>query len=297
MINNETGQTFFVGEYDSKKESMTVTSGLQTIEHGNAYRWAAIGNNGPDVDATSRLLTVAYIAVPSAPTFLSLVRSLSWDAKTSQLVSYPVVEYEKLRSATLFAGRNLSIESGRNETLPVPASAGGALDLQASFELTDVLRGFGVSVRSGDVSVRVDVVQKSSAGFKATVTFLPNAPPPPPPDATGHLGSEMPPLMSKTVSVQVLVGETLDIRVIVDRPVVEIFINQGRAAFVAGALKPFSADRLEVSLFNAGPPVPATVEAHEMGCGWAQSRPEPRPPAIKADDEAAFDLLVPQCNE
>jgi hypothetical protein len=32
--------------------------------------------------------------------------------------------------------------------------------------------------------------------------------------------------------VQLLAGETLDIRVLVDRPIVEIYVQQGRAAFV-----------------------------------------------------------------
>ena len=34
-------------------------------------------------------------------------------------------------------------------------------------------------------------------------------------------------------TIKVLTGETIDIRVLVDRPIVEIFVNNGRAGHVA----------------------------------------------------------------
>lgn len=95
------------------------------------------------------------------------------------------------------------------------------------------------------------------AGVK--VTGACNLPPPPP----------------IAFNVTVLHGETLDARLLVDRPIVEVFVNGGRGAFVAAAN--FSLDRATAHLVNRGVhPVAATVSAHGMGCGWSAELPVPR---------------------
>ena len=83
-------------------------------------------------------------------------------------------------------------------------------------------------------------------------------------------------------TLKVLTGETLDIRVLVDRPVVEIFVNKGRAAFVS-ADNSFHENHTKVALFNSGKaPVTANVSAFGMGCGWTKTKPTPKPPARDA---------------
>jgi hypothetical protein len=60
---------------------------------------------------------------------------------------------------------------------------------------------------------------------------------------------QSPPTTNATV--QLLAGETLDIRVLVDRPIVEIYVQQGRAAFVVSQppnASSFSSDRRSSSV-------------------------------------------------
>ena len=91
------------------------------------------------------------------------------------------------------------------------------------------------------------------------------APPPPPSSATATIG--------------VMDGETLDVRMLVDRPVVEIFVNRGRAAYVA-ADGGFVSNRTTVALFNSGKVAVTAlnVSAYGMECGWTKTKPTPKPP-------------------
>ena len=77
-------------------------------------------------------------------------------------------------------------------------------------------------------------------------------------------------------TVPVLAGETFDVRVLVDRPIVEMFVQKGRAAFVSADAN-FTVDQTEVAVFNNGSKAIAAtnVSAYEMGCGWATSKPVP----------------------
>ena len=77
-------------------------------------------------------------------------------------------------------------------------------------------------------------------------------------------------------TVVLLPGETLDVRVLVDKPVVEFFVNRGRAAYVA-CDKFYSPDNSSVHVFNGGS-VPVTVSnasVYGVGCGWTLTKPLP----------------------
>eukprot|EP01052_Picozoa_sp_SAG31_P047410 SAG31_NODE_9480_length_1270_cov_1.712212_3_plen_140_part_01 len=139
---------------------MTVTSPLQLIDSSPAYHWAASGNDGPDPDAdTGRLLTAAWIGVRGAPSIISLIRSMSYDAKTKQLVTYPVEEYEKLRNETFAVDKAYwPLAANSTAPLPVPPNKGGAADILISFNLSAGQAHFGLSVRSGDVMAEVTSV-------------------------------------------------------------------------------------------------------------------------------------------
>ena len=79
-------------------------------------------------------------------------------------------------------------------------------------------------------------------------------------------------------SVQLLEHESLDVRILVDRPVAEVWVRGGRGAFVAASN--FSADHASVHLFNNGATaVDARVNAAGMACGWAAELPPPHPKA------------------
>ena len=75
---------------------------------------------------------------------------------------------------------------------------------------------------------------------------------------------------------KVLSGETLDVRVLLDRALVETFLQGGRVAFVDASMR-FSLDSTSVYLFNHGAaPVSANVSAHQMACGWTSELPTPK---------------------
>jgi hypothetical protein len=64
------------------------------------------------------------------------------------------------------------------------------------------------------------------------------------------------------------------VRVYVDRPVVEIFINGGRAAFTHAAAD-FALNSTAVRVFNDGKTAvtASNVSVHGMGCGWTAMAP------------------------
>ena len=107
---------------------------------------------------------------------ISLIRDMSYDPKTKQLVTYPVVEYTKLRNVTFLKEKSLGvIAAGSSKPLSaIPSSAGGAVDLLVSFDLADTegASTFGVSVRSGAVKIEIDAVSKTPSGFNVSVNFF-----------------------------------------------------------------------------------------------------------------------------
>jgi len=72
-----------------------------------------------------------------------------------------------------------------------------------------------------------------------------------------------------TVAFTVKKGETLDIRVLVDRPIIEAFVQGGRAAFTYGDTK-FDSANAGSAVFNTGTTAVAVVNAtgYGMECGW-----------------------------
>ena len=77
-----------------------------------------------------------------------------------------------------------------------------------------------------------------------------------------------------TATVVVLPSERLTARILVDRPLVDVFVQGGRGAFVAASN--FSKELSSVHLVNEGAvAVQATASAWGMGCGWAAQLPPP----------------------
>ena len=93
-------------------------------------------------------------------------------------------------------------------------------------------------------------------------------------------------------SVKVLAGEPLSLRLLVDRPIIEVFAQGGRGALVA-ADQIFSLENTSVHLYNTGTRgVPVTASLYGMGCGWVDHLPTPKS-AAKTDDEAFSDEPEP----
>ena len=83
------------------------------------------------------------------------------------------------------------------------------MDITASFVPTTAVSDFGVSVLSGAVNLTVDRVDRLESGFAVSVHV--EAPP-----WVNH------PTPAMNTTIKVAAGETVDLRVFVDRMIVEV---------------------------------------------------------------------------
>ena len=287
---------FVLGTYDSKTEVMTVTSNEHTDvpslgiwSQKMAYHWGAAGREVPDTDPdtdSGRLFTFAWIAshLPGniSPSTMSLIRELKYDAAVG-MTSFPVEEYAtKLRNVTVIDEKSSTLASGANRTLALPHGAGGMLDLLVSFKVnSSSMGGFGVAVgappgTTACAALIVTVQSISSADAagtrNVTIVFSPD----------GSTVVRLTPtnqtyIAAKTVPV--LAGESLDLRILIDRPVVEAFVNGGRTSYVTADVA-YSDANSSVHMFAGASSVAIeSVEAHTVGCGWSTTLPLPKPRA------------------
>ena len=284
LINNGKGDSFLLGTYDATREVMVVTSLPQRLDcaTGDNFNWVTTGPNGPDPAIDSgRLLIVAWVYGPPAPSSMSLIRDISYDAAARQLVSFPVPEYTLLRTHAVMQHQNLGVVGpGVLKTLPLPAGVGGSADILLSFELRDAVTaadGFGLAVRAPSrayagaaaVTMTVNHVGASDADGNRNVSMSFVTPDP----KADHDSNA-------NATVLLLRGEALDVRVLIDKSVVEFFVMGGRAAYVACDVF-YSLANSSVHIFNAGtaPVTVSNVSAYQMGCGWAHTKPLPAEPS------------------
>eukprot|EP00041_Stephanoeca_diplocostata_P017920 m.370352 g.370352 ORF g.370352 m.370352 type:complete len:629 (+) comp20858_c0_seq34:199-2085(+) len=268
MVNAIEGQAFWVGTYDETTEYFTITGdAMQYIDigggggafSGGSAHWAATSNSFANKPRGSdnRLLWVAWVS--NNPNVLSLIREVSFDAAVNHLVSRPVAEYDSLHNATFVRpGTAVSLEPGSTKQMPIDESAGGALDVSVSFDVhslspTTGLSRFGVAVRAPASGVEgaaqnvhfvvspVNPDGSRNVTVNGTINMIPNKGAPYP----CHRNQ------CPSRSTRVLRGETLDVRILVDRSVVEVFVMGGRIAWVhADPL--FNETKTAVHLYNDG---------------------------------------------
>ena len=220
------------------------------------------------------------------------MREVEWDPRVHALVSRPVAEYQKLHNATYVDGETLTLTPGNITTLPVPSGgAGGAIDVMVSFDMasfaaTTAPSHFGVAVRASPTDVdgagqKVEFfLGQADADGARTLTVSgrrgsarpPKHPPPPPPKPF--------PAVNAT---KIFPGETLDVRVLVDRMIVEVFVMGGRLSWTHSDVKnvpgeyAFDVSNTSVHLFNRDAEHSVTVSnvsVYGMACGWRVDLPE-----------------------
>ena len=280
LINSGKGDEYLLGNYDETREVFVADQSHPTqrldCTTGDNFMWVTTGPNGPDpATDPGRLLIVAWVYGPPAPSTMSLIREISWDAAARQLKSFPVPELAKLRTKAIMQNVSLGdVHTGALKTLPLGAGVGGSADVELSFVVADTTAaGFGVAVRAppaeyagvAAVTMTVDRVGAPDAAGSRNVS-LSFVTPDPKADHDSNANA----------TVLVLRGEALTVRVLIDKSVVEFFVMGGRAAYVA-CDEFYSPDNSSVHVFNTGPvPVAVpSVSAHSMGCGWAKTLPVP----------------------
>jgi hypothetical protein len=306
MINAVTGQSFWLGTYDAKTEKFTLADdspswidigGGGGAFSGGAAHWAATSNSFETrpAAADNRLLWTAWVSAAGRGNAdaLAMAREMAWDRTASRLVSYPVPEYKLLRNETVVEGLNLgAISPGEVISLDgISEEVGGALDLEVSFDLSNIpvevsVAHFGVVVRapakgSSDAlsgaaqNVWFDVGPANFKGVRnVTVSGIVNGPgaPNPPQPYSCHRN------VCPSNVTQLFPLETLDVRIIVDRPIVEVYVLGGRIAWVHMD-NTFNPNTTAVHIYNAGDLFNVTasnVSAYGMGCGWRPDLPRPK---------------------
>ncbi len=161
MINVGSAGPMLLGILDNATQKFLVNRSLgpQVLDSSPAFRWGAVGSA-----TDGRLLMVAWLqeSGPCGPgqpkgfgacarSVTSMTRELLYDHATDQLLSRPVASYALLHNATFVDNKEMPIVAGSTQTLSVPASAGGALEVRVSFDLsalTTEAGNFGLYVRA-----------------------------------------------------------------------------------------------------------------------------------------------------
>eukprot|EP00035_Acanthoeca_spectabilis_P009324 m.165748 g.165748 ORF g.165748 m.165748 type:complete len:600 (-) comp14685_c0_seq3:70-1869(-) len=296
MLNGVTGQAFWLGTYNASTEKFVIHNDtLHWIDlsgggggfSAGAAHWAATSNSfatrpkGSD----NRLFWVAWLSGNAqVPNSLTLVRTLNYDAAAGQLVSYPVEEYTRLHTVSYLVNHSMgSLLPGSVNTLPLPPTAGAALDLEVAFDMSNLpptatAAKFGVAVRAPRDGIAgaanfaefsVSATQTNGRRMVAVdgvMNRMPGKGPTPPYPCHRNV---CPPNITT-----LLPTERLTVRVLIDKPTVEIFVLGGRIAWVMNDGH-FDPNQTSVHLYNSGSHAVSVplVSAFGMGCGWANALP------------------------
>ena len=222
-----------------------------------------------------------------------LQREVNWDTKTQNLVSNPVPELLKLRSATPMASE--TIPSLAVNAPHIIAKTGGGAAASAdivvkfsgftnaskgSFGLCVLGNGQGTGNGTSGIGITINLVRKSGTAInhnllpfhvaiasgrcqisRGTASFSAGT------DAgkstldAGKLASHM----------QLFEDETeLTVRVLPDRSVADWFVQGGRWAATDGwqGTEPRKPEDSNVMLWSSAAGVSAQVDVYGMGCGW-----------------------------
>ena len=263
-VNSGSGLDFQLGTYHEANETWDHYQGFTgmynyVVDAGPSNNWAAAQTVG------DRVLHVGWATV--APhSALTCARDVRFDHRVDRLVANPIAELADLRNGTLYDERGLSVDARR----PLDGTGGGAAsaaDVVVALALGDAAARFGLTVQAdagASVGVRLDVEVEDAAaaadddaGLRpgtATITLI----------ATGK---------STSLAFSVLPGETaVNVRVLVDRALVEAFVADGRAVLTQAIAWEDSTVHVESSTGAT-----ADVIVYSMGCGWNDPPYEERP--------------------
>lgn len=224
--------------------------------YGPKNNWATAQAAGD-----GRVLSVGW--VPVAPhSALSSLRDVRYDYRVGRLVANPIAELAALRNGTLFDG-TVAVSAA-------PVVVDGTRGLAAA--ASDVLVAVAPPAAAFDFTVRAQydgnetAVVLSIALGPAAGDGLRNG------TASITTTGETKPAHA-AAAFSLLAGEALDLRLLVDRTIVEAFVAGGRVVFTE-TLEDFAGSLVALS---STAPVAAAVAAYSMGCGWNATAWNDRP--------------------
>jgi len=286
------GTLHFIGEFDSVDEcfaavnaskdgpfhSFTYNDATVKDPYGRhcwadtSFTWQNRGSAKGQISGRGPGFPV-YPPPPPLPGFthdhLTGLREVAYDANLNTLISNPVRELAQLRNGTLAAEDPVTLTPGAPH---VVAGTGAPVDASTADVLADI------NIPSGDaaavaLSVLANVTAGVPVGGVQTMINFSAA------DANGTIHATasirtLNPCGGETGVAEapfpILKGENVvDLRVLVDRSVVEVFIMGGRVVFSKTFLpNPLYVPDTNVVLEAWGTTANASVAVFSMGCGW-----------------------------
>ena len=269
IINGGMGGSFYLAQFDAAREKL---SNLSSRSYSVGGSWSVAGKSESD----GSILHMGWVGFGNAPSpvgleldMMSLVRVLSFDRASQSLVTNPIPSYTALRTGTLARGTNLQLLPGAPLHTPSLApGAGAAIDILVVLNLTtgealafelqllaDQQGGSmnatsGLEIGAGSLGVNVSATTAADGSRSGLLSYR----------GTTYHGTQ---------PFTVLQGEaTVELRVLVDRVIVEAFAQHGRAQLTAHEWGAEGNTAVHMRSAGAQPAVLSTYEIFGMGCGW-----------------------------
>lgn len=278
---------FVLGTLDPVDQTFSgFSSMMQPLDVGClAYTELGYVPNTAKGSAGKRLLMVGWVGgsgpCGSAPyQMLSIVREVTFDSTLQVVVAQPVEEQASLRAKQLVSANDVMLNATKPFVTLLDGTGGNKLDLELAFSWPSCPGiGGGVDCLSFGISLLGPAApgqaQSDSAGSAVRVTF------------TGvndqtvimniTMGAvELPPYRFSVIEFQ----NVLDVRILVDGSVVEVFAAGGRGVATITGLPAGSGVYAFADIFagtGIGAPednsavVLTSAKAWTVGCGWAEA--------------------------
>jgi sucrose-6-phosphate hydrolase SacC (GH32 family) len=269
VINGGMGGAFYTAHFDEATEKL---SNLSTKAYHVGGSWSVAGESERD-----GILHIGWIGMGNPPyagsmelDMMSAVRVLSYERATEGLVTNPLPAYTTLRNATLAKSKTtVVLQPGSRSTPALPAGTGAAIDIEISLalpttgelafalEVLAVASGGQVNHTSGEEigagSIGVNISAPISDGTRRGQLFY-----------RGRHQKEQ-----GSQRFLVLKGEqSVDIRVLVDRVIVEVFAAGGRATLTGREFSQEGETAVHMLAAGTQPVHVSSFAIWSMGCGW-----------------------------
>jgi hypothetical protein len=268
IINAGMGGAFYTAQFDAAKEKLYNLSARSYHVGGS---WGVAGQTESD----GSILHMYWSSGPGGRAgpgiaMMSAVRVLSYDPASASLVTNPAPWYSKMHNRTLVDESAIAIgvsSAGRTYT---PALSAGSAQSGASSDLM-----LHVDLPSTTVSFELRVLAGQASSSNATSIVI-NVSAANPDYAAGPrkgLISATPSFAPRRANAQgfgVLAGEsTLDLRVLTDRSIIEVFAMGGRGTTATHDYPSDGSAMFHLVNWGESPLIVRNLSIASMSCGWA----------------------------
>lgn len=278
VISDGANAVFQYGTWNESSEELILDPGSYPLDHGD-FQWAAAGR----VQKDGRILAVAWVQPGKDSTdarngcphivglsicsiqVISATRQISYEKETKMLLANIATEYAALRNGTLLKRDLLPLAPNSPQMLALAADSGLAMDFVFSVDVPPPSSsgGPGVSVTSSLMTTQSQKGVVFHLAIPAANSTEHNR-------AVGSSSSGVRTGSLNGVNFPILAVEAkVEVRILVDRSIVEVFVQGGRVAQTVRAYPKPGESQVWLEA-GAGGATVSNVAAYSMGCGWAQ---------------------------